>query len=235
MPRTFLMCRVVLGWWVIAHKVLQFSLSKIEAIDVDKMHPFKIFKKLSQNNFTNLKDTLWSQITTLLKWTKKCHMTKTNFPLLFMECNLFLVYICVCKKATKKQQKSNKSSQKATKMCTFPSFYYYTSNFLSFEISNFGPFLFFSFNRPPQWLQKNRRYGKDGLLVLDEAPKLPWSLFCGCCSFFSSRCRAREISLDAVISQSSRAGEHVFMYVCFVVFFFSFCGFFLINFFFVCS
>ncbi len=34
--------------------------------------------------------------------------------------------------------------------------------------------------------------------------------------------RSREISLDSVISQSSRAGEHVFMYVCFAVFFFFF-------------
>jgi hypothetical protein len=52
------------------------------------------------------------------------------------------------------------------------------------------------------------------LLVIDEAPKLPGARYSANVVVYSSPCRAREISLDAVISQSSRAGEHVFMYVC---------------------
>ncbi len=137
---------------------MRFSLSKIEVIDVDKMHPFKIFQKLSQNNFTNLKDTFCSQITTLLKRTRKGHMTiyffhiKINYIpykyylllLFYMECNLFLSVTFVCAKK-KTHKKATKAHKKPPKCAPSHPFTIRWANFLSLEISNFGPFLFFSF------------------------------------------------------------------------------------------
>lgn len=136
--------------------------------------------------------------------------------------------------AKKKPQKSNKSSQKATKMCTFHPFttiraIFFPSKFPTLALS--FPFLLTALHND------YKRIEDTGKMAYSCSTKLQsfQDLSSADVVVFSSRCRAREISLDAVISQSSRAGEHVFMYVCFVVFFFSFCGFFLINFFFVCS
>ncbi len=149
-------------------------------------------------------------------------MTIYFFPLCFLWNEIYFQCTFVC---AKKPQKSNKSSQKATKMCTFPSFYYYTSNFLSLEISNFGPFLSFSFLLTALH-NDYKRIEDTGKMAYSCSTKLQsfHDLSSADVVVFSSRCRAREISLDAVISQSSRAGEHVFMYVCFAVFFFFFPG-----------
>jgi hypothetical protein len=97
------------------------------------------------------------------------------------------------------------------------------SNFLSLEkICNFGPFPFcFLLTALHNDYKRNEDMGK-----MPTSPRRSSKASRSSSAdvvVFSSPCRAREISLDAVISQSSRAGEHVFMYVCFAVFF-SFLG-----------
>jgi hypothetical protein len=148
-----------------------------------------------------------------------------------------VLHLCVPKKkATKKQQKLTKSHQNVHLPILLLLYMSKFSFFRNFQLWPF-PFLFFSFNRPPQWLQKKRRYGKDGLLVLDEAPKLPHDLSSAdvVSSFVTVPSSRNLFGRSNIAIFSAQVSMFLCMYVSLFFFFFFFGGFFLINFFFVCS